>query len=124
MNKDTEEGNLIRKLNKDGGPKYRCVVIIASQKMTPRPSLLRTRTAYAYAYWPKYRCVVIIASQKMIPRLSLLRTRTAYAYAYAYAYASWKKDTEKEEKEKKKNKVHVCWAFAAMKNKKVNKGIE
>ena len=85
-------------MNKDGGPKYRCVVIIASQKMTPRPSLLRTRTAYAYAYWPKYRCVVIIASQKMIPRLSLLRTRTAYAYA------SWKKDTGEKTKKKKKKK--------------------
>ena len=31
-------------MNKDGGPKYRCVVIMASQKMTPPPSNLRTRT--------------------------------------------------------------------------------
>ena len=35
-------------MNKDGGPKYRCVVIIASQKMPPRCSNLRRGTAYAY----------------------------------------------------------------------------
>ena len=85
----------MRELNKDGGPKYRCVVIIASPENDPATKqfaycerVLRTG---------KYRCVVRMASPENVPATQ------QFAYCVRVRVTENGGEKEKKEKEKKKN---------------------